>query len=37
LTEEIVKDDPNVGEYRKDAWKKAEHMSRREEIILEKT
>ena len=36
LTEETVKDDPTLGEFKKDAWKKAEHRGQREEFILDK-
>jgi hypothetical protein len=36
LTEEPVKDDYKHAEFKKDAWKKAEHRGQREEFILDK-
>ena len=36
LTEEIVRDDLTAGDFKTDAWKKAEHRGHREQLILDK-
>jgi hypothetical protein len=36
LAEEPVEDDLVAGEFKKDAWKRAEHRGRKEEHILDK-